>query len=220
MAQPSNVTEPPLVSVIGPQFVVSYEFKVIIDRHSGGSLVITDADNKILFTLKSCDSSLHFQWLLRDANDTPIALLRKKNISLHNRWNVYKGESNNGQDIIFSIASNHTIQSKTHLKVSLANITRGRDDCDFTIKGEWSKKNCKIYMGDSSTVIAQMDKMKPPANKDKFMVTINPMMDYAFVVSLIAIVHAMDIHRKAGNKAAAEGTAEGVAAVFGALFSG
>ncbi|KAD3067606.1 hypothetical protein E3N88_35486 [Mikania micrantha] len=137
-------------------------------------------------------------------------------MSVHDRWNVYKGESNNGQDIIFSIASNHMIQFKTHLKVFLANKTSGGDECDFTIKGKWSKKNCKIYMGNSSTVIAQMDKMN--ANKDKFMVTINPMVDYAFVVSLIAIVHAMEIQStKTRNGIAGEIVGQGAAAAVGVI---
>ncbi|KAL8237284.1 hypothetical protein R6Q59_018365 [Mikania micrantha] len=209
MAQPSNATVTPLVSVIGPQFVAPYEFNVIVDRYSGGGLVITDTNHKILFTIKSCDTSLHFQRLLRDTNDTPIALLRDKNMSAHDRWNVYRGESNNDQQIIFSTVSNHMIQFKTHVKVFLANKTSGTDDCDFTIKGKWSKKNCKIYMGDSSTIIAQMDKMQPPANNDKFMVTISPKVDYAFVVALIAIIDAMETQSTTAGNAVTAGGVEG-----------
>lgn len=63
----------------------------------------------------------------------------------------------------------------------------GTDDCDFMIKGSWSQRNCAIYVGDSSTIIAQMQ----PLDAKRFMVTIHPNVDYAFVVALIAIVDAM-----------------------------
>ncbi|KAD3067603.1 hypothetical protein R6Q59_018366 [Mikania micrantha] len=216
MAQPSYAHVMPLVSVIGPQFVAPHEFNVIVDRHSNEGLVITDTNHRILFTVKSCDTFLHCQRLLQDANDIPIALLREKNMSAHDRWNVYRGESNNDQEIIFSIVSNHMVSIKTHLKVFLANKTSGRDDCDFTIKGKWSKKNCKIYMGDSSTVIAHMGKMQSHANKDKFMVTIGPKVDYAFVVALIAIVDAMESqYAKVGNAIAGDGAGAVVGQIFG-----
>ncbi|KAI3694615.1 hypothetical protein L1987_77583 [Smallanthus sonchifolius] len=58
-----------------------------------------------------------------------------------------------------------------------------------------SKEAGQTYMGDSSTIIAQMHKMEPPKSfrfaKDKFMVKIYPYVDYAFAATLIAIVEDM-----------------------------
>ncbi|KAI7753361.1 hypothetical protein M8C21_028083 [Ambrosia artemisiifolia] len=86
------------------------------------------------------------------------------------------------------------IQFKTSLHVFLANNVN--DVCDLKIKGSWSKRKCKVYLGDSdSSIVAQMYKKvkskKLKLDKNKFMVTIQPNVDYALVVALIAIVDAM-----------------------------
>ncbi|XP_076955588.1 protein LURP-one-related 10-like [Bidens hawaiensis] len=192
MSQPSYAPASPAVSVISPQFIVPYMYNVIVRRYASGILVVTDTNHKILITVKSCDSTLHTQRLLVDANERPIARLREKNTSAHDRWNAFRGESKADSDMIFSTVSNHMIQSKTHVNVFLANKASGRDDCDFKIKGNWSKRDCTIYMGNSSTIIAQIHKTDGNQSKDKFMVTIYPNVDYAFVITLIAMVDVME----------------------------
>ncbi|KAK9054887.1 hypothetical protein SSX86_025966 [Deinandra increscens subsp. villosa] len=176
--------------VIGSQFIATHEFDLII-RHHSGDLVITDTRNKIMLTIKSCDTSFHRQRLLLDECERPIATLRAKNMTAHARWNVFRGESIDDSDMIFSATTNHMIQNHTHVNVSLANkMSRRNDDCDFQIKGNWSKRSCAFYKRDSSTTaIAQMHQRQSP---EKFMVKINPTVDYAFVVALIAIVDAIE----------------------------
>ncbi|KAI3671749.1 hypothetical protein L1987_87129 [Smallanthus sonchifolius] len=111
------------------------------------------------------------------------------------------------------------IQFMTSLQVFLANKPNGEDVCDFKIKGSWSKRKCKIYMGDTdSTTIAQMHKKhkskKVKLDKNKFMVTIYPNVDYAFVVALIAIVDMKTV-----DKEYAEKMAESTAQIIGATAS-
>ncbi|CAH1433247.1 unnamed protein product [Lactuca virosa] len=144
-------------------------------------------------------------------------------MSEHDRWNVFRGDSKSKSDMVFTTKTPHVIQSKTNVHVFLANKTNSKDVCDFKIKGSWSKRNCTIYMGDTSTTIAQVNKMQSSENikliKDKFMVTIYPNVDYAFVVTLIAIVEAMKSSNTKGE-VAAEVTGSGVAEVIiGAIFS-
>ena len=56
--------------------------------------------------------------------------------------------------------------------------------------------------------------------KDKFMVTIYPNVDYAFVVTLIAIVEAMkSSNSNTKGEVAVELTTSGVGDVIGAIFS-
>ncbi|KAJ9547700.1 hypothetical protein OSB04_020243 [Centaurea solstitialis] len=175
------------VSVIGSQFMAPYPFDIIIDINSGGKLVITDINHKIILKVKSCDTTFHHKRVLLDVNDKPIATLREKIMSKHNRWKVFRGKSTSDSNMIFSMKQPNMIQFKTSLNVFLAN--------NKVIKGSWSKRKCTIYAGDSSTRIAQMHKMEPSKNKKfnkgKFMVTIQRNVDYAFVVALIAIVDAM-----------------------------
>ncbi|PSS23862.1 Protein LURP-one-related like [Actinidia chinensis var. chinensis] len=82
-------------------------------------------------------------------------------------------------------------QVKTKLDVFLANnITE--EVCDFKVKGTWSDRSCVIYAGESSNIVAQMHKKKSVQSvllgKDKFMVTVYPHVDHAFIVALIVIL--------------------------------
>ncbi|KAI3676014.1 hypothetical protein L1987_85610 [Smallanthus sonchifolius] len=112
----------------------------------------------------------------------------------HKRWRVYLGDSIAKSDMIFSTQAGHAIQSRTNVHVFLANKKRNKDTWDFMIKGSWSKRNCKICMGDLSNVIAQLGLinalMEAPENarfvKDRFMLEVFANVDYAF----IAIVDA------------------------------
>ncbi|KAL9996264.1 putative tubby-like protein [Helianthus debilis subsp. tardiflorus] len=79
-----------------------------------------------------------------------------QNLGMHSTWNVFRGESKESSDMIFTTHTEHMIQFKTNVRVMLANKTSNNDDCDLRIKGSWSKGNCTISTGDSSTVVAQV----------------------------------------------------------------
>ncbi|KAL4572578.1 hypothetical protein LXL04_019358 [Taraxacum kok-saghyz] len=218
MAQLGDTPSFSPVSVIGSQFIAPYQFDIIVDRSSRGSHVITDNNHKILFKVKSCNTSFHLQRVLLDVDDKPIVTIRQKIMTEHYRWNVFKGDSKRESDIIFTTKTPHMIQFKTGVQVFLANKASNKKACDFKIEGSWSKKNCTINMGDTSATIAQMYKMQSSENikfaSDKFKVTIYPGVDYAFVVTLIAIVEAM---KKDEVAAAVSGGVVG--GVIGAAFA-
>ncbi|XP_071698692.1 protein LURP-one-related 10-like [Rutidosis leptorrhynchoides] len=193
MAQPGYVPSCVSVFVIGSQFVAPYPFELIVSTNSSGNHLVTDVDHKVLFKVKPCNSDYHEQRVLLGYDDQPIALIREKNMCTRSTWNVFRGESKEDTDLIFSAKEPKIFQSKTDLRVFLANKTSSKEACDFKIAGSWTNRSCTIYMGNSSTAIAQMHKMTKNSKyiKDKFMVAINPNVDYAFVVALIAIVEAM-----------------------------
>ncbi|KAF5775038.1 putative tubby-like protein [Helianthus annuus] len=200
MAQPSHDAH-----VIGPQFVVPYQINVVVNRCPTGYLEITDIQNNIMFTIRSCNTPLHCQRLMRDGRGTPIAMLRAKNRTAHDRWNIFRGQSNVDSDMIFTAAKNNMIQNQTYVNVFLGNKTSHNVSCDFHIEGSWSKRNCAFFSGNTSTIIAQMRLAQPP---ERFMVTISPNVDYAFVVALIGTIDAM---KSSGSIKAAAHVAVGIA---------
>ncbi|GJT04716.1 LURP-one-related 10-like protein [Tanacetum coccineum] len=115
------------------------------------------------------------------------------------------------------------IQSKTHVNVFLANKTSNKDYCDFKIEGSWSKKNCSIHMRGSSSPIAQVHTYQPIENaqlvKGKFMVTIYPSVDHAFVVALIAILDGMK-NSDSTDQVAGAVTGAATESFVAALFAG
>ncbi|KAI3703337.1 hypothetical protein L1987_73333 [Smallanthus sonchifolius] len=148
-------------------------------------------------------------------------MLREKSLTMHGRWNVFKGESKADSDMIFSAKTEHMIQFKTNVSMTLANKKNNSDACDLRLKGSWSEKNCTIYMGDSSTAIAQMHKPKTlKYATEKFTVTIQPNMDYACVVALFAIVDAMENPDEKKQGSNAVGAAGNVLDVCNAVLAG
>ncbi|KAL4572573.1 hypothetical protein LXL04_019353 [Taraxacum kok-saghyz] len=124
-------------------------------KYSSGNLLITDTNHKILLKVKPCDTSLHHQRVLLDVHDKPIVLIRNKIMSLHHRWDVFKGDSKSKSDMIFSTKAPDIFCSKS-IHVLLANKASNKDVCDYKIKGRWSERDCTISMGDTSITIAQV----------------------------------------------------------------
>ncbi|KAI3516168.1 hypothetical protein L1887_15079 [Cichorium endivia] len=201
MAQPSHAPLSSPVSVIGSQFMSPFQFDITVDINSFGNLLITDMNHKILLKVKPCDTSFHHQRVVLDVHDKPVVVIREKIMTEHHRWNVFRGDSKSKSDKIFTTETPHMIQFKTSVHVFLTNKSSSKDVCDFMIKGSWSNRNCTIYTGDASTAIAQMSNIQSSENvkfaQSKFMVTIYPNVDYAFVVTLIAIVEAMKMKSSA-----------------------
>ncbi|KAF6152641.1 hypothetical protein GIB67_008078, partial [Kingdonia uniflora] len=103
-----------------------------------------------------------------------------------------QGDSNN---VIFNVKQSRMIQFKNKLDVFLA-TNSSEFMCDFKVKGSWLERSCVIYLGNSNTIIAQMHKKYTAQSlllgKDTFMVTVYPNLDYAFIVSLIVVLDAIN----------------------------
>jgi hypothetical protein len=84
--------------------------------------------------------------------------------SSHDRWKVFRGDSTNSGDLLFSAKRSSMFQCKTTLHVFLANNTR-EDVCDFKVKGTFSERSCVIYAGDSSTEVAQVRQFHNPLER-------------------------------------------------------
>jgi hypothetical protein len=76
-------------------------------------------------------------------------------MSAHDRWQVFRGESVEESDLIFSVKRSSFLQLKAKLHVFLANNTK-EDVCDFKVEGSWSERSCVIYAGESSSIIAHV----------------------------------------------------------------
>ncbi|XP_027908405.1 protein LURP-one-related 15-like isoform X2 [Vigna unguiculata] len=129
--------------------------------------------------------------VLLDAAGEPVVTLRRKMTTTHDRWQVFRGESMEMKDLIFSVKRSSFFQLKTKLDVFLANNTK-EQVCDFKVKGSWFERSCVVNAGESLTIVAQMHKKHTAQSiafgKDNFMVTVYPNTDYAFIVALILIL--------------------------------
>ncbi|KAL1804598.1 hypothetical protein ACET3Z_027666 [Daucus carota] len=192
----------PAVAVVGQHFMAPYPVDLNIVRKmltiSEGNFGVTDANGNIMFKVKGkLLISLRDRRILLDAAGNPILSLQQKLMSVHRRWEVYRGDSKDLKDLLFSVKKSSLLQFKTQLDVFLASNT-SEHHCDFKIKGSWFERSCTIYAG-NSTVIAQMHRKHSVSSivlgKDKFAVTVYPHVDYAFIVALVVILEEINEDR-------------------------
>ncbi|OMP10852.1 hypothetical protein COLO4_04217 [Corchorus olitorius] len=194
------------VSIIGPQFCAPYPVELAFVRKvltiTDGNFVVTDINGNILFKVKGAFLTMHDRRVLIDAAGNPIVTLKQKFMTAHDRWQVFRGDSSESSDLIFTAKRSSMFQLKTKLDVFLANNTK-EEVCDFKVKGSWLERSCVIYAGESSNIVAQMHKKHTVQSvlvgKDKFMVTVNPNIDYAFIVALIVILDGINTESKSGS---------------------
>ncbi|XP_076922194.1 protein LURP-one-related 10-like [Bidens hawaiensis] len=186
------------ITVVSPNFMAPSPVDLTIVKlmsFSGGDFNVIDVNGNVMFKVKGKYMSLHARRVLHDAAGNPILSFQRKRMSLHERWVVFRGDSSNSKDIIFSAKRSSYIQFKTSLDVFLA-YNENEHVCDFKVKGSWLERSCTINAGDGTTIIAQMHK-KHTLNsivlgKDTFAVTVFPNVDYAFIVALVVILHEIN----------------------------
>jgi LURP-one-related len=79
----------------------------------------------------------------------------KQIVSMRHTWKVYRGESNDQRELLFTVKKSNIFQLRTELYVFLANNIY-QQHCDFKVKASWFDRSCTFYLGDSNTVIARV----------------------------------------------------------------
>ncbi|KAF7825460.1 protein LURP-one-related 10-like [Senna tora] len=193
-AAASASAPPPPTAVIGTQYCSPYPVDLAIVRKVmtlADKFTVTDINGNVVFKLQGSLLTLRDRRVLLDAAQKPIVTLRRKIMTAHDRWQAFRGESTEPNDMLFTLKRSSLIQFKTKLDVFLAGNTK-EEVCDFKIKGSWLERSCVVYAGESNTIVAQMHKKHTAQSillgKTNFMVTVYPNVDYAFIVALIVIL--------------------------------
>lgn len=183
--------------VVNEQFCSPFPVELTVSKKvvslSGGSFQITDPDGKILFKMDGHALSVRDKCVLLDAEGCPLLCARKKLVSMHEKWEVCRGDKFEDDNKLFFVKKAKVLQFKTHLDVFLAG--NSNDDCpDFTVKGNFLEREAQIFKGD--TLIAEMKRKFTVGNvlldKHTFIAAVFPGVDQAFVATLIVIMNAID----------------------------
>ncbi|KAG5042235.1 Protein LURP-one-related 15 [Glycine max] len=115
-------------------------------------------------------------------------------MTAHNRWQVFRGKSDQIRDLLFSVKrpnkGYNIFQPNTalELEVFLAQNTEEKV-CEFKIEGNWSNGSCEVCSVQHRNIIALMNKHAVQATgSDNFVVRVEANVDTAFIVALIAIL--------------------------------
>ncbi|RZC63152.1 hypothetical protein C5167_024911 [Papaver somniferum] len=181
------------IVVISPQYCALYPVelytakeveKVTEDRYLGAF----DINGNNIFKVKT-SGYFSSRLILVDAAGVPAKF------SCHRRWKVYRGDSSEPRDLLFTVKKSQYLQCKIKLDVFLASNTT-KDICDFKIKQTYNEKSCVIYRGNSGNIIAEMHKNKAVRDKvrgkDTFSVTVSPNVDHAFVIAMGAVLNEVN----------------------------
>ncbi|XP_062094837.1 protein LURP-one-related 15-like [Humulus lupulus] len=190
------------VTVVGSQFMAPYPVELVIAEKmltlKEGTFTVTDTQENIIFKVKGSIFSLHDRRTLLDPTDKPILSFRQKIMTMHRRWQIYRGESSDAKDLLFTVKKSSVIQFNTDLDVFLSGNTN-EEVPDFKIKGSWFQRSCTIFLGDGTTAIAQMHAKNSASSvflgKDAFRVTVFPNVDYALVVAFVVVLHEVNADR-------------------------
>ncbi|CAL5440364.1 unnamed protein product [Camellia sinensis] len=120
-------------------------------------------------------------------------------LTAHRRWQLFRGQSSDPKDLLFSVKKSSLIQFKTELEVFLAANTK-EEVCDFKVKGSWLERSCAIHLGNTPTIIAQMHRKHSVQSvvlgKATFVVTVYPNVDDAFIVALVVVLEEINEDRE------------------------
>ncbi|KAJ6871540.1 hypothetical protein NC652_037021 [Populus alba x Populus x berolinensis] len=168
------------VMVIGQEFVTQHP----VDLEMMNDCKVTDEDGNLIFQVKSKIATVRDIRYLQDAYGNIFVSLKHKLMTAHGRWEVFRGESIEQKDLLFSVKQSSVFQlvsSKLHVFLP-SNTTESVPD--FRIEGAFIDSSCTIYLGNSNTIVAQW--------KDDFQVTVCPNVDYAFIIVLVVILDATE----------------------------
>ncbi|KAL5742413.1 hypothetical protein ACOSP7_029145 [Xanthoceras sorbifolium] len=145
------------VSIISPQFCVpkplDFSIKKQVMNITGGNFDVHDINDNLVFRVKG--SLFPGRRVLLDDAGNPIVTLERKIFTAHNRWEAFRGDSTDSDDLIFSAKRSSMVQRKTELDVFMANNI-SEYVSDFKVKGSWLEQSCTVYAGESNTIVAQI----------------------------------------------------------------
>ncbi|RDX90137.1 Protein LURP-one-related 15, partial [Mucuna pruriens] len=184
-----TTVSPTTAVVIGPQYCVPFPVELEIVRTVktfANEFCVKNRSGNTVFNLQRPSLSVHKRCILLDFSGNPIVTLRRKRMTAHNRWQVFRGKSDQKHDLLFSVKRPYVFHRNTKLDVFLATNSE-ENVCDFKVES-FSDGSCAFYAIQSGNIVAQMVKYTVPSigyDKDKVVVKVEANVDSAFIVALI-----------------------------------
>ncbi|XP_059301669.1 protein LURP-one-related 14-like [Lycium ferocissimum] len=193
MFKPEINFEVPLIPIVGDGFCFPYLVNLTVKKKVLGLShididVLDDTGNSLLQGDGKVWHLRKKKRIITDPAGLPLLTLREKTLSWRNTWKVYRGESSDRNDVLYTVKRSSTIQMKMQLDVFLASNVNG-EICDFHVKGSFTNQSFKVYKRD--TLIAEVkERFKLGSffkGRENFELRVYPGVDYAFIVSILII---------------------------------
>ncbi|CAM8897724.1 unnamed protein product [Rhodiola kirilowii] len=197
-----------------PSFVCQHPVELTIIRNVSAvadNFIVNDVNGNLLFKVKDYPVAIHGLRVLLDRDENPVITLRKKIMTMHNQWQVFKGESKEIDNLLYTVKSNSMFKSKTELDIFLAK-KNSNAACDFKVRGNWLERSCEVYAGETSSVIASMCRKEGVSKeKDELKITVHSDHDYVYImISLVLILDKIDRDNAAAQQGSASADPVGI----------
>ncbi|XP_019450818.1 PREDICTED: protein LURP-one-related 15-like [Lupinus angustifolius] len=176
-------------SIIDPKYCVLNIMELVITKEKGlgHNFIVTNMNDNILLKVKSSLVTIvtpRRHIYLHDAYGKPLLHLQRPLLAANESWKAFRGESKESNDLIFILKRSSLFQLRTKLNVFLPQNTT--HVCDFKVKATFLGRSWDVYIGESDTIVAQINKkVGTILSSEKYMVSVFPSIDYAFIVALI-----------------------------------
>ncbi|KAM7475908.1 hypothetical protein LguiB_023151 [Lonicera macranthoides] len=179
----------------------------------GDGFTVYDCTGDVVFRVESygpCtgDSS---QIVLMDASGHCLLTVRRKRVSLHQRWDGFVGDRIEGQKPIFSVRRSSMIgRSSTTVEFY------GDSEEEYQIEGSFGHRDCRILNGDKVVVGEIKRKLdistEMIVGKEAFALSLKPGFDAAFAMGLVVVLDQIDAEDYDPNDGGDGGAGAGSAA--------
>ncbi|MED6172176.1 hypothetical protein PIB30_047655 [Stylosanthes scabra] len=180
---PTTPPSPFPTTIIHPQYCAPYPVGLVLKKEKTilHKYTVTDINDNLVFTVTSPLLTIREHRFLRDAHGNTILHLRRE--LFRDRWKAFRGQSMEQLEI-FTRKESSLFQLRTTLDVFLANNTTRI--CDFKlVEAGFFARSWVVNIAESDIVVAQIKhKVGRMFRREKFMATISPNIDYAFIVAL------------------------------------
>ncbi|CAH8283493.1 unnamed protein product [Eruca vesicaria subsp. sativa] len=189
-----------MVSVVGEMFCNPYTTELVVRRQRESlkrdRFDVFDLSGNLIFTVDGGTWNIRRKRTLRDASGIPLLSMRTKGIiTMRYKWEVYKGESTESEDLLFSVREPNLFSFKTSLDVSLPPQQPSTDissiEPDFRTSGRYIGSSFKLFEPIHNTLLAEVVHDFSWGGliigNYSFKVRVNPYVDIAFVIALLVI---------------------------------
>ncbi|KAG2324938.1 hypothetical protein Bca52824_007666 [Brassica carinata] len=192
-----QVGDPP-ISVVGNQFCNPYPMELVVKRKvqnfSKDHYQVFDPSGNLLLQIHGQAWGFNRKRVMRDPAGFTVLTMRQKGIRLKRKWEVHGGESKEKEDLLFTVQQSSAMSLKTSVDVFLAenNNVKKSSTCDFHASGGYSNISFKVFKSDALIagvgVTHKFTWGSYCKGKYNFRVSVNPEVDYAFIIALLVMV--------------------------------
>ncbi|XP_059287553.1 protein LURP-one-related 5-like [Lycium ferocissimum] len=200
--------------IVNERFCFKEEMNLTIHKSSlfypGDGFIAYNPGGEIVFRVESyCPASRSKdELILMDSTGASLVTLQRKKPSLHQRWEGFLGEKNEGQEPIFTIHKSSIIGRYD----IVAQVHNTDPIQEFKIEGSYVQRSCKILYNnnpritesgseeeETKVVVAEIERKmdsdaKVVLGKDVFLLCLKAGIDGAFIMALVLVLDQMEGH--------------------------